>query len=298
MMRMEANSTIEGILAVDKPEGPTSHDAVACVRRALRSRRIGHTGTLDPFASGLLLLVLGRATRLAEFFAGLPKHYCAVLRLGAATDSDDRTGNVIATSDAWRDLSNHDIRVELERQQGMRLQVPPAVSAKKVGGQRAYAAAHRGAPITLQPVSIVIHSIRATRIDPPEVEFEVHCSAGTYVRAIARDAGAALGVHAHLQSLRRLAVGHFDVANALQLDRIDAATAQAAIIPPLQALAHLVHVDIERAAATIIAHGGSIPAPPGLPIAQPLALAHEGQLVAIAQQSDGWLHPEKVFFDV
>src|SRR4051812_46531009 len=133
-----------GVLPVDKPVGPTSHDAVAAVRRALRTREVGHTGTLDPFASGLLLVCVGRATRLAEYLTGLPKTYVATMRLGETTDTDDLTGEVIQSSDAWRSLSTDAIEEALRAQVGTIQQLPPSYSAKKVGGERMYAAARRG----------------------------------------------------------------------------------------------------------------------------------------------------------
>ncbi|HEU0078306.1 MAG TPA: tRNA pseudouridine(55) synthase TruB, partial [Longimicrobiaceae bacterium] len=188
-----------GVLPVDKPVGPTSHDAVAAVRRALRIRQVGHTGTLDPFASGLLLVCFGPATRLAEYLTPLPKTYRATMRLGEATDTDDRTGEVLARSDAWRELTEAQLRAALERQVGEIEQLPPRFSAKKVGGERMYAAARRGEEVVRTAVPVTIYAIRVIRIALPEVEFEVECGAGTYIRAIARDVGDALGVGGHLR---------------------------------------------------------------------------------------------------
>jgi tRNA pseudouridine55 synthase len=201
---------VEGVLPVDKPVGPTSHDIIAAARRALRQRRIGHTGTLDPFASGLLLLLLGRATRLAEYFADLPKRYTATAHLGVATDTEDRTGQIVATSDAWRGLAPDRVRAAFESMAGERMQRPPAFSAKKVAGERAYAAARRGDDLALQPVPIRIDSLRVTGLELPLVTFEVTCSTGTYVRSIARDAGDDLGVFGHLAELRRTGIGPWE----------------------------------------------------------------------------------------
>ena len=176
-----------GILPVDKPEGPTSHDVVARARRALRQRRIGHTGTLDPFASGLLLLCLGPATRLAEYLTALPKSYRAVLRLGQTTDTDDATGKVIAESDAWHSVTEAAFRAALAGQTGELDQLPPVYSAKKVDGERAYAAARRGEPVQRTPVRVTVYAAELVRFDPPFAEFTVDCSSGTYIRSIARD---------------------------------------------------------------------------------------------------------------
>src|SRR4051794_6711406 len=209
-----------GVLPVDKPVGPTSHDAVAAVRRALRTREVGHTGTLDPFASGLLLVCVGRATRLAEYLTGLPKTYVATMRLGEVTDTDDLTGEVIHSSDAWRSLSHDAIEDALRAQVGTIQQLPPSYSAKKVGGERMYAAARRGETVERKPVAVTIHAIRVLGIDLPDVEFEVECGAGTYIRAIARDAGAALGVGGHLRALRRTRIGPHAVDRAVPLDAL------------------------------------------------------------------------------
>ena len=185
--------TLEGVLAVDKPAGPTSHDVVARARRALQVRRIGHTGTLDPFASGLLLLCIGGATRLAEYLTALPKSYQAVLRLGRATDTDDLTGATLGESDAWREIGEADLRAALAAQAGERLQLPPLYSAKKVGGERMYAAARRGESPAREPVPVRIDRVELLDFRPPEVEFAVDCSSGTYIRAIARDVGRGAG---------------------------------------------------------------------------------------------------------
>jgi tRNA pseudouridine55 synthase len=294
---MEESNDLEGVLPIDKPEGPTSHDIVASARRSLGLRRIGHTGTLDPFASGLLLLVLGRATRLAEFFSPLSKQYHAVLRLGLATASDDRTGVPIATSESWRDLEPDTVREVLARQTETTLQLPPAISAKKVAGERAYAAARRGTPLVLSPVPVAIYRIEVLRVALPDVEFWIECSAGTYIRALARDVGNALGVHAHLHALRRIGIGGFRVEGSLSPQQLTVERARAACIAPLDALPHLERVDIDAATARTLVMGGSVPAPPGLAGVQPIAVAHEGHLVAIADPVDGRLRPRKVFAD-
>ena len=291
-----AASSAEGVLPIDKPVGPTSHDMVARARRALGIRRVGHTGTLDPFASGLLLLCLGRSTRLAEYLTGLPKTYAATLRLGVATDTDDRLGAEIAVTDAWRELEPAAIEAALHARRGRQLQLPPDYSARKVGGERAYRLARAGTTPALEPSEIDVYVLDVTRIAPPEVDFTVRCSAGTYIRSIARDVGAALGVGAHLTALRRTAIGEHTVERALPADLLEDAAARARVLlPPLAALGHMPRVGVTAADAAAVLHGRAIVSPPGLH--GPIALVAEGELLAIAQADGQTLRPRKVFAD-
>jgi tRNA pseudouridine55 synthase len=286
-----------GILPVDKPEGPTSHDVVGRARRALRLRRIGHTGTLDPFASGLLLLCLGPATRLAEYLTALPKSYTATLRLGVATDTDDATGRPISESDAWPSVSETALRDALATQTGEIDQLPPVYSAKKVEGERAYAAARRGEEVRRTPVRVTVHAIELLRFDPPFAEFTVDCSSGTYIRSIARDVGDALGVGAHLTALRRTRVGRFGVEGALTLETLeDPAAVSAALVSPADALAHLPATTVNEAGMRALGHGGAVPAPETVPVERPVAiLSPEGALLAVGERVGDELRPRKVF---
>lgn len=284
-----------GVLPVDKPEGPTSHDVVAHARRGIGVRRIGHTGTLDPFASGLLLLCVGRATRLAEYLNRLPKTYSAVAKLGQATTTDDPTGEVVLASDAWRELDEEAVVAAFETQRGARLQVPPAYSAKKVDGERLYRRAREGRAVDVAPSPVDILHLDVRRVTLPEVEFEVQCSAGTYVRAIARDAGAGLGVGGHLMRLRRTRIGPFHVDDALALDQLDGAHVARALVSPLDALAHLARVEVDDTTAQRIRHGEMVSVP-GAP-AGPLAVAHHGRLIAVAETDGDLVRPKKVFPD-
>ncbi|HKJ93314.1 MAG TPA: tRNA pseudouridine(55) synthase TruB [Longimicrobiales bacterium] len=283
-----------GLLPVDKPEGPTSHDIVARARRATGVRRIGHTGTLDPFASGLLLLCIGPATRLAEYLHPLPKTYVGVARLGQATDTDDRTGDVVGRSEAWRELDETAVRAAFTDQQGERMQVPPAYSAKKVDGQRLYRRARRGETVVAEAAPVEIHRLVVRRLALPDVEFEVECSTGTYIRAIARDAGAQLGVGAHLTELRRTRIGPFDAASALDPERLDREHVLQALVPPLAALAHVPRVDVDGDDARRIRNGGTVARPGVLGL---LVVAHAGALVAVAEGDGQRVHPRKVFHD-
>jgi tRNA pseudouridine55 synthase len=282
-----------GVLAIDKPEGPSSHDMVAAARRGLGIRRVGHTGTLDPFATGLLLLCIGPATRLAEYLADLPKRYEATARLGVRTDTLDLTGHVTAEHPLPPDLSPEQVREAFEGQVGRRLQVPPAFSAKKLGGRRAYELARRGETVEPAAVEVEVMALRVLGLEGPDVRFDVTCSSGTYIRAIARDAGDALSVGAHLTALRRTRIGRFSVTEALSPDRLgDPEAVARALVPPLDALAHLPLVPLDEVAAAAVRHGQAIPAP-GAPIGT-VALALHGTLLAMAESDGQRIRPRKV----
>jgi tRNA pseudouridine55 synthase len=263
-------------------------------RRALRQRRIGHTGTLDPFASGLLLLAIGRATRLAEYLSDLPKSYSAVMRLGQTTDTDDRAGQVVTRTDDWRQLEPGTIREALASMAGVIRQVPPMYSARKVGGRRLYAIAREGRQVERAATEVTIHSLEVTRIEGPDVAFEVTCSTGTYIRSIARDIGSDLGVGAHLLELRRTAIGPHRVENAVSPDRLDDFDAVRRVwVSPARALAHLPAIDIDDDETTALVQGRSIAVPPETGAGTTAALGH-GELVAIGDVQAGSLRPRKV----
>lgn len=285
----------DAFLPVDKPPGPTSHDVVAAARRALGERRVGHTGTLDPFASGLLLLCVGRATRLAEFVTGMEKRYEAVARLGVATDTLDPEGEVVAASEGWRDLGLSQVEEALAGLRGPILQVPPAYSAKKVAGVAAHRLARRGAAPSLPPQEVTVYALEVSFFRPPEVGLRIRCSSGTYVRALARDLGDALGVGAHLTALRRTAVGPFQVADALALDDLAAPERVASHwVAPLDALAHIPRTQVDEAAVGDLRHGRVVPCP-GCPDASPAVAARGDDLVAVGDLSGGRFRPRKVF---
>ena len=210
-------SSLQGLLLVDKPAGMTSHDVVQHVRRIYGERSIGHLGTLDPFATGLLVLLIGRATRLATFLDTEPKVYEAVIRFGAETDTDDDTGTVIRTAPLPREA---DVRSSLGTLTGTIAQVPPAYSAKSVDGTRAYDAARRGEPLDLPPVEVTVHSWEIRELSRETLSAVVTCAGGTYVRSLARDLGRLTSSAAHLSSLRRTRVGEFDVRDAATLDAL------------------------------------------------------------------------------
>jgi tRNA pseudouridine55 synthase len=210
------------LLLVDKPAGMTSHDVVGRARKALSVRRVGHAGTLDPMATGLLILGVGAATRLLGYVGGHDKTYDATIRFGQTTVTDDREGDVVTTTSAAA-VTDAGVRAALTAQTGALQQVPSAVSAVKVGGRRAYERVRSGEQVQLAPRTVTVHRIDVHRIDRPtpdlvDVDVTVRCSAGTYIRAIARDAGATLGVGGHLTALRRTASGPFTVGQAVPVE--------------------------------------------------------------------------------
>lgn len=287
---------LNGVLPVDKPEGPTSHDVVAAARRALGIRRIGHTGTLDPFASGLLLLCLGPATRLAEYLTALPKTYTATVRLGETTDTDDLTGEIIGRSDQWRDLTAPRIAAALAGQVGQREQLPPVYSAKKVQGERMYRAARRGETVERTPARVTIYSIEPLDVRLPDVDIRVTCSSGTYIRAIGRDLGADLDVGGHLTHLRRTRVAEHRAEDAVRLAQLaDRDAVARRLLRPADAVPHLPRVVVDEQGRARLANGGAVAAPDPLP-AGPLALCSaDGELLAIGEESGGVIQPRKVF---
>lgn len=228
-----------GILLVDKPAGPTSHDVVRQARRLLgRGARVGHCGTLDPAATGLLLLTLGAATRLSRFFVGLDKVYTGRIRLGSATDTLDAQGQLVAEAPVPADLSLEQVYQAARRFQGTISQVAPVYSAIRVQGRRLHRLARAGEEVAPPERRIQIHGLDILAFDPPLIDFRVHCSSGTYVRSLARDVGAELGLPAHLESLRRTAVGIFAIDQAAAPPET-LQELEARLLPAAQALSFL-----------------------------------------------------------
>lgn len=287
----------EGILRVDKPVGPTSHDIVGRVRRTLKTRRVGHTGTLDPFASGLLLICVGPATRLSQVLTGMPKTYEAEALLGVRTDTDDCEGVVISRREGVADLDAGQIEAALAHFRGRILQTPPPYSAKKVGGEAAYLKARRGEAVELAPVEVEIEALEVLEWTAPRLRLRVRSSSGTYIRALARDLGEALGVGAHLTGLRRTAIGPHGVDGAVPGDALDDPGALAAAwLPVRTALSHLPCVDVEAQAVTGLCRGQAVPDPREIDpdTGTAVAVFHEGALVALAEARDGRLLPRRV----
>jgi tRNA pseudouridine55 synthase len=214
-----SGAPIDGALVIDKPGGITSHDVVAAVRRVLGGVKAGHAGTLDPLATGVLPLLLGRATRLAQFHAGAPKSYEATIRFGWSTDTYDAAGRALGDQvPAAPERSQ--LEDALARFRGTFAQRPPAFSAKKIGGRRAYAMARGEEQPALVPVEVTVHGLELLALDGAGAILAVHASAGFYVRSLAHDLGEALGCGAHLAALRRVASGRFSIADAIALDAV------------------------------------------------------------------------------
>jgi tRNA pseudouridine55 synthase len=276
-----------GFVLVDKPEGPTSHDVINMVRHRMSVRRIGHTGTLDPFASGLLIVVVGSATRLARFVDGTRKRYEGEIRLGTTTTTDDRTGDVVGEPN--ENIADETaVRGAMHALTGNLMQRPPAFSAKKVDGKRAYRLARRGNMPALNPVPVVVEEFVPLEIDGNTVHFAATVSAGTYIRALARDLGAAIGCGGHLHSLRRVGIGPFDVREAVAPDAVDLTM----VLPARGLVGHLDSVVLDAAAADHVRHGRPIPM--DKPLAGPVALVEDDVLVAVAEPNGEVLRPKVV----
>jgi tRNA pseudouridine55 synthase len=281
----------DGVLLVDKPAGPTSFGVVARIRGALPGRpRVGHAGTLDPFATGLLLVLVGRATRLASFLTALDKRYSTTLVLGATSDSGDRDGEIVPSG--LPVPSAAEIRDAAAAFVGEIDQVPPAASAVKVGGRRAYALHREGVEVTLTPRHVRIDTLEVMGVEGDRVELDVRCSKGTYIRALARDLGEALGCGAYCDALRRTAIGAFSVDDAASPDVIIEDPAEGSWFrSPSLALGHLPARELTEEERREVLHG------------RPLVLAGEEgptrclageRLLCVAEPRAGRLRPTVV----
>ncbi|WP_431934814.1 tRNA pseudouridine(55) synthase TruB [Micromonospora sp. RP3T] len=287
----------DGLIVVDKPGGMTSHDVVARIRRLARTRRVGHGGTLDPMATGVLVIGVGRATRLLTYVIGAGKSYAATIRLGQATVTDDAEGDVIATADT-AGVTDDAVRAALAALTGEIDQVPSAVSAIKINGERAYKRVRDGESVDLPARRVTVSrlDVLAIRRDTPDVvdvDVDVTCSSGTYIRAVARDAGLALGVGGHLTALRRTAVGGFALAEAATLAQLEQRAPEVVNLPLDAAAARFFpRRDATAEEARTLSHGGPL-APAG--IAGPYAVFDPaGGLIAIVSERDGRARAEIV----
>ncbi len=207
------------IYLIDKPAGITSFDVVRDVRKVVGIRRVGHAGTLDPFATGLLIVASGPFTRLADFFHLYPKTYLATFQLGITTDTDDMTGTVQVEKNTF-DISESDILNALDQFRGEITQQPPSISAKRVDGKRLYRVNRESVKLEAKPVKVMVHDIRVIELSLPDLTLEIECGTGTYIRSIARDLGRILGLGGAVKTLRRIAIGPYNLADACTLDRI------------------------------------------------------------------------------
>jgi tRNA pseudouridine55 synthase len=282
----------DGLLVIDKPGGITSRAAVDRAQSWFpRGTRIGHAGTLDPLATGVLVLCVGMATRLTEFVQRMPKLYRAGILLGATSDTDDADGTITPTPDAVPP-PRETVERELAAFMGQIAQVPPAYSAAKVTGRRAYQLARQGQEVSLAARLVTIHRIDIVSYEYPRLEILVRCGKGTYIRSLARDLGKQLGCGGYIESLRRLAIGDFTDADALSL-QATAGEARQCLLPCQYALKDLTPTTLSQVDADRLLHGGSVAV--SAPPADETAVFDEaGRLIAIAKIIDGVLVPTKV----
>jgi tRNA pseudouridine55 synthase len=307
---------MDAIFAIDKPVGPTSHDVVARIRRAARLRRVGHAGTLDPLASGVLVVTLGNATRLVEYLTADDKAYRAVIAFGSETATDDAEGDVTRTAPADH-LGTLKISAALDAFRGTITQVPPSYSAVSVGGERLHALARRGVAVSAPPRQVTVDAIDLVGWDAPRATIDIACGKGTYVRSIARDLGTAVGSAAHLAGLRRTRSGTFRIEDAVALETIEASLRDGSwhefAVDPATALPRFPAVRLAAGQlrdvtagrpieATITTAGNPSPTgdspndTPGVSrLVHARAIAPDGRLVAILRRAAPNLwHPEKV----
>jgi tRNA pseudouridine55 synthase len=286
-----ATTAIDGLLLIDKPAKLTSHDVVDAARRSLGVSRVGHAGTLDPFATGLLVLLVGRGTRLLPYLEGEPKIYDAVIQFGAETDTDDATGAVTRRADLPSETA---VDNAMARLTGVLEQTPPAYSAKKVGGRRAYAAARRGQAFDLKSSTVTVHSWTTVSRTESTLRARIECSSGTYVRALARDLGRGSVGAAHLTALRRLRSGPFTIEESQTIDELRAGAGR--LHPLLEAIPSMASQRVEDDEINRLARGQAIPA--ASDSARVSLLDADGVLVAIGERSGETIRPVLVLRDV
>lgn len=293
-----AHAGMHGVLVLDKPSGPSSHDCVAAARRRRPAKKIGHAGTLDPFATGVLPLLLGSATRLSRFFTGARKRYDAVVRFGTATTTCDPTGEVTEDGAIPERAA---IEAALERFRGAFEQVPPAFSAKSVDGVRSYKRARKGDLTAPPPVRVEIYESALTAWNPPDATVSVECAAGTYIRSLARDLGEACGSAAHCSALRRTGSGAFGLDQAVTLEALESATLEelrGRVVPMAALLPHLPAVTLSERAVAALRHGKLLlakecVAPEGALDAEWVRLLGEdGDLLALGSNAARFNRPE------
>jgi tRNA pseudouridine55 synthase len=280
---------LDGVIVIDKPQGWTSHDVVARVRHIARTKRVGHLGTLDPIATGVLPLILEKATRLAQFYTRSDKVYEGVVRFGWSTHTYDRAGEIVGPkmdvqvdADALESL--------LERFRGEFLQTPPPVSAKKVDGKRAYELARQAVAVELEPVKVCLYELTLVSVDGAEARLRAHCSGGTYMRSLAHDLGQLMGCGAHLQELRRTASAEFEIGQARTIAQLESLAADDrlvdAIVPAGKMLPGMASVYVDDVTTAHIRHGRNFPASPfrSEPASRYVkAVTRQGDLVAIGE---------------
>jgi tRNA pseudouridine55 synthase len=296
----QMKNVVSGVLVVDKPVGLTSHDVVQIIRRGTGIRRAGHTGTLDPRASGVLVVLVGPAVRLSEYVSASDKRYQATIRLGSSTDTYDAEGRITG-SGSLDNVSEEQFETILSQFVGEIEQVPPPYSAIKVQGRKAYEMAREGEEVNLEPRIIQVYSLEMLEWSPPEVVIDVFCSSGTYVRSLANDLGNALGCGAHLVGLRRTKSGRFTLRDAVPMRRLQEAFTAGDwykyLIPAAEALADWPVVELDADQVELIRHGHRVPTD-GPSQGWARGVSEQGDLVALleVEATSGEWQPRKVFF--
>ena len=290
---------MNGILLIDKPSGWTSSDVVAKLRGVLHEKRVGHAGTLDPMATGLLVVFVGRATRAAEFAESQEKRYAAALRLGLVTDTQDTTGTVIGGEP--RTVTREELEDVLPRFRGEVEQIPPMYSAIKVKGQKLYEIARRGGEVERKPRPVTIHSLDVTGNEAGDWLLDIRCSKGTYVRTLCHDIGAALGCGGCMSALRRTASGRYTIREAHTLDEVqrvaDEGQAAELLLPVDSLFSDKRKLTLRPAGEKRLRNGGTVPVP-GAPEGECRVYSGEGEFLALGRIKEGQLRTIKSFFEV
>jgi tRNA pseudouridine55 synthase len=292
---------VNGILVIHKPQHWTSHDVVNKARKLLQEKKIGHTGTLDPLATGVLVLCIGKATKIVRYLEADDKEYIAELKLGATTDTLDSAGSILETREYFPP-SRDEVQRALDRFRGNILQRPPAYSAVKVSGVPSYRLARQGTVLEHAERPVTISAITLLEYHDPLVRFSVTCSKGTYIRTLCADIGAFLGAGAHLTALVRTRSGRFRIEQALDLEQLaqkaSLGRAEQTLLPLSEALGSFAAVTVDDMEARRISHGNAISIPPGFAVSdsQPLiqVLDRDGRMLAVATTSAGLIRPEVV----
>jgi tRNA pseudouridine55 synthase len=284
-----------GLLNIDKPAGLTSRDVVNRVQRLVKPHKVGHAGTLDPLATGVLVVAIGPATRLVEYVQRMPKTYHATFLLGRTSDTEDVQGTIVEMPDPPFPKRG-DIEASIPQFLGTIEQRPPAYSALKVSGQRAYAVARRGETVDLAPRPVEVYSIEIARYDYPELELVARCGSGTYIRSLGRDLAESLGSGAVMSALRRLAIGPFTIETAIACDNLSVQEIHAQLRPPLLAMGEMPCISLSADEVARIVRGQTITNKHGLSGDEIAAVDGDGQLVAILKSiTDTTLGPTKCF---
>jgi tRNA pseudouridine55 synthase len=298
--QFDVKNAISGVLVVDKPVGLTSHEVVQVIRHGTNIRRAGHTGTLDPRASGVLIVLIGPAVRLSEYVSASDKRYQAIIRLGATTDTFDADGR-FTSKDETPEITEEQFETTLKTFVGEIIQTPPPYSAVKVHGRPAYDMAREGEEVQLEPRKIQVYSLELLEWAPPEAVIDVYCSSGTYVRSLANDLGDKLGCGAYLTGLRRTKSGRFTLRDAVPLRKLreafDAGNWYQYVIPAAEALSDWPALELDNEKVEAVRHGHRVPAEAGV-TGMARGISEAGELIALLEvdvATQEW-QPRKVFF--